>query len=454
MTRVILSCIFFSMCSAIGEQFANETAFPISVVDKSESPCGVDVIYAFLKTQKKVAQIADISSRVGGGRRNSNFGEIRDEIERHGFFVYGVKGKEWKMPPVALGGIGYIEGSCSTKWGHFFLFSKTSNDGTIAIFDPPSRVATIDLQDIHKSIHFDGQCLLIFPSRFYLLLGVAYILWTQLAIALAFLLFVSLVSLYGKRTKRKAIMYLAHSIAFLSFGSLLYHDWALSKGEGDGLSAQTHCIYGLSFPEGLKISLGHGAPFEEREFVIPVANCTDEDIDVEWIRSLCSCVYDLQADRWRIGYSETSLLRGKFKYPAKGIGQGKILIHLQNEGLAGKERVIALTVSGASHDGYSFEKTRIDFGRVSASDNRCHSLRFVCFDPSFQIAGVKSSKKWLHVSYSETQIDGFNAGEKCYLVEASMGEFPGAGYFQESIQITTNDDRHPTITIPVFGFAE
>jgi Protein of unknown function (DUF1573) len=190
---------------------------------------------------------------------------------------------------------------------------------------------------------------------------------------------------------------------------------------------------------------GHVARGAKAEFAFEVQNQYEEDVHIADVRTSCGCttptITKATLKTWEKGAIVATLNTRSF------VGQRNSTLTVVIDKPFYAE--VHLLIAGYIHSDVDFQPGAVAFGDVELGAGSAQSVTVTCRGrPNWQISDVRSANSHLEVDLSDPVRQ---PGLTSYKMHVRLKPDAPAGVLQDQLTIVTNDQRLPTVSVPIEG---
>lgn len=190
---------------------------------------------------------------------------------------------------------------------------------------------------------------------------------------------------------------------------------------------------------------GHVARGAKAEFAFELQNQYEEDVHIADVRTSCGCttptITKPTLKTWEKGAIVATLNTRSF------VGQRNSTLTVVIDKPFYAE--VHLMIAGNIHSDVDFQPGAVAFGDVEQGGGSEQSVTVTCRGrPNWQISDVRSANSHLEVELSDPQRQ---PGQTSYKMLVRLKPDAPAGTLQDQLTIVTNDQRLPTVSVPIEG---
>jgi hypothetical protein len=190
---------------------------------------------------------------------------------------------------------------------------------------------------------------------------------------------------------------------------------------------------------------GHVARGAKAEFAFELQNQYEEDVHIADVRTSCGCTVPTitkpTLKTWEKGAIVATLNTRSF------VGQRNSTLTVVIDKPFYAE--VHLLIAGNIHSDVDFQPGAVAFGDVEQGAGSEQAVTVTCRGrPNWQISDVRSANQHLEVELSDPHRQ---AGQTSYRMLVRLKPEAPAGTLQDQLTIVTNDQRLPTVSVPIEG---
>jgi Protein of unknown function (DUF1573) len=190
---------------------------------------------------------------------------------------------------------------------------------------------------------------------------------------------------------------------------------------------------------------GHVARGSKAEFAFELQNQYEEDVHIADVRTSCGCttptITKPTLKTWEKGSIVATLNTRSF------VGQRNSTLTVVIDKPFYAE--VHLLIAGYIHSDVDFQPGAVAFGDVEQGAGSEQSVTVTCRGrPNWQISDVRSANNHLEVELSDPIRQ---PGQTSYKMLVRLKPEAPAGTLQDQLTIVTNDQRLPTVSVPIEG---